>query len=332
MSTPLQRRRTYGIRPLGFTLIELLVVIAIIAVLIALLLPAVQQAREAARRSQCKNNLKQLGLAVHNYHDVYNMIPLGWYQGACNQGSGHFSAMSRMLPYLDQAPTYNVVAPGAICWDTITAASAAGQAMQKPMSVFMCPSDSVGGLNTLERPNCGMNVPTSKSNYVLNNGSGSFNVYPGPSLNAPGNNLTNNGLFFKERGIGFAYVVDGLSNTIVIGERSTQIQSAAGVLTCKAANAWAQRDNDADDSLQWGMYITHATAKFGINNTGNTSGRALCGNGYASYHTGGGHFLMGDGAVRFISENIQMDYDGTAVNTVFEGLSGINDGYTVGEF
>lgn len=322
-------------RPLGFTLIELLVVIAIIAVLIALLLPAVQQARESARRSQCKNNLKQLGLAIHNYHDVFGQLPLGWYQGVCNQGSGHFTAISRLLPYLDQAPTYNTVNPGGICWDTITAASAAGSAMQKPLSVLMCPSDTAGGVNPDEKPSCGMNVPTSKSNYVLNNGSGSFNIYPGAALNSNGGNMTNNGLFFKERGIGFNNVVDGLSNTIVIGERSHQIQTAAGTLLCKSSNAWAIRDNDADDSLQWGQYICHATAKFGINNAtmnGASPPRPVCSGGYASFHTGGAQFLMGDGAVRFITQNIQMDYDGTAVNTVFEALSGSNDGVPVGEF
>jgi prepilin-type N-terminal cleavage/methylation domain-containing protein len=320
-------------RPFGFTLIELLVVIAIIAVLIALLLPAVQQAREAARRSQCKNNLKQMGLAVHNYHDVFNMMPLGWYQGVCAQGDGHFSALSRMLPYMDQAPLYNLVQPGMICWDSITAASAAGQAMQKSINVFMCPSDTMGGVNTQEKPNCGMNVPTSTSNYVMNNGSGSFNIWNGVATNGNvGGGGTNNGVFFKERGIGFAYVTDGLSNTILIGERAYQIQSANGLLNCKASNAWAQRDNDADDSLQWGQYITAATAKFGINNAGNTGGRALCGGGYSSTHVGGAHFLMGDGAVRFISQNISMDYDGTAVNTTFEALSGSNDGVTVGDF
>lgn len=95
----------------GFTLIELLVVIAIIAVLIALLLPAVQQAQEAARRTQCKNNIKQLGLALHNYHDVYRTFPTGWIaveNGRHNAHEGLNGAGwgSMILPYLDQAPLY----------------------------------------------------------------------------------------------------------------------------------------------------------------------------------------------------------------------------------
>ncbi len=98
------------LRRRGFTLIELLVVIAIIAILIALLLPAVQQAREAARRSTCKNQLKQLGLAIHNYHDTYKMVPFG---SSINGGPGpRHSGYMGMLPYIDQAPLYQLIATG----------------------------------------------------------------------------------------------------------------------------------------------------------------------------------------------------------------------------
>src|SRR5437879_165311 len=100
-STRRRRRR-------GFTLIELLVVIAIIAVLIALLLPAVQQAREAARRTQCKNNMKQYGLALANYHDVYNMFPIGGTGGCCARPPA-LGFQVRLLPYIDQAPLFNQI-------------------------------------------------------------------------------------------------------------------------------------------------------------------------------------------------------------------------------
>ena len=89
----------------GFTLIELLVVIAIIAILIALLLPAVQQAREAARRTQCRNNLKQMGIALHNYHDNFNIFPPGGLQASTDGGGASFLAM--LLPFMDQGPAYN---------------------------------------------------------------------------------------------------------------------------------------------------------------------------------------------------------------------------------
>src|SRR5438874_3320507 len=93
-----------ALRRAGFTLIELLVVIAIIAVLVALLLPAVQQAREAARRSQCKNNLKQVGLAMHNYHEAHECFPFGQLDSP-----NAFSAISQMLPYFDQVNVYNLI-------------------------------------------------------------------------------------------------------------------------------------------------------------------------------------------------------------------------------
>jgi prepilin-type N-terminal cleavage/methylation domain-containing protein len=102
-------------RRLAFTLIELLVVIAIIAILIALLLPAVQQAREAARRSQCKNNLKQLGIAIHNYHDVFGVVPMGSGRDSASPtgpGGRRQSAFVGLLPYFDQAPLFNMISNG----------------------------------------------------------------------------------------------------------------------------------------------------------------------------------------------------------------------------
>src|SRR3954468_16866342 len=127
-----------NVRKKGFTLIELLVVIAIIAVLIALLLPAVQQAREAARRTQCKNNLKQLGLALHNYHDTFGVFPMGYHWPLGTGWSYH------LLPHLDQAPLYNSftvgtpTAPAASIWRS----GAPQAALGVPLAVFRCPSSN----------------------------------------------------------------------------------------------------------------------------------------------------------------------------------------------
>src|SRR3712207_6554389 len=130
----------------GFTLIELLVVIAIIAILIALLLPAVQQAREAARRSQCKNNLHQMGLALHNYHDAHNVFPPANFKvliqdtspDQFNSQSTHWGAM--LLPYLDQAPLYNSMVWGS--HPTIWYQGPNLVAQQTVLTVFQCPSST----------------------------------------------------------------------------------------------------------------------------------------------------------------------------------------------
>ena len=130
------RRRT------GFTLIELLVVIAIIAVLIALLLPAVQQAREAARRTQCKNNLKQIGLALHNYESTHSTLPSFYSYGAANSGS--YSVQAQLLPYMDQASMHNLIdfslKPQVGCCPGDVPASLVS-IVRTRLPVFLCPSD-----------------------------------------------------------------------------------------------------------------------------------------------------------------------------------------------
>ena len=131
-------------RKRGFTLIELLVVIAIIAILIALLLPAVQQAREAARRTQCKNNLKQIGLALHNYHDAHNMFPRLAF-GKANSGNPSwgdlpwegFGPHTMILPYMDQAPAYN-----RLNFNVSMSVSPNVEVSQMALAAFVCPSDS----------------------------------------------------------------------------------------------------------------------------------------------------------------------------------------------
>ena len=149
------------LRRRAFTLIELLVVIAIIAVLIALLLPAVQQAREAARRSQCKNNIKQIGLALHNYHDTFSVFPYAEMMGS-GQAAGvvanirNQNGLVQLLPYLDQAPLYNTFnfsAPfgkyqvaGTASTVVVPAANLAASTTK--LAVFTCPSDS--GIATLD--------------------------------------------------------------------------------------------------------------------------------------------------------------------------------------
>jgi prepilin-type N-terminal cleavage/methylation domain-containing protein len=235
---------------LGFTLIELLVVIAIIAVLIALLLPAVQQAREAARRTQCKNNLKQLGLAWHNYHDNYNKFPPGWVTNAWPSATalttekGIWSWGVFILPYLDQGTLYNLVQPGTLSLDAnLAAGGSQRQALTTPLAGFQCPSDTGPGLNDFSRayvssqPAAYQNdigtydrratsdgtdrIAIAKSNYVGvsdSNDSGTPAWYVLPNGYGPGL-----GIIGANTNKGIRDVIDGTSNTLIVGERAFQL-------------------------------------------------------------------------------------------------------------
>ncbi len=204
-------------RSRGFTLIELLVVIAIIAVLIALLLPAVQSSREAARRIQCVNNLKQIGLALHNYHDALSILPPGYIavskfiDGETDTAPG-WSWASMILPQLDQAPLYssiNVYLP--------IQAAANTTATQTILSAFLCPSDQLPAGGTFPvTDGLGNAVATvAPSSYAASTGSDAADVALG--LNNDG---SGNGLFCRNSGVRIAAITDGTSQTIAILERA----------------------------------------------------------------------------------------------------------------
>jgi prepilin-type N-terminal cleavage/methylation domain-containing protein/prepilin-type processing-associated H-X9-DG protein len=201
----------------GFTLIELLVVIAIIAVLISLLLPAVQSAREAARRAQCVNNLKQMGIALHNYHDALLIFPPGYiaaskFIDAETDTAPGWSWASMILPQLDQGPLYssiNVYLP--------IQAAANATATQTILSVFLCPSDQLPSSGTFPVTD-GLGNPVATvapSSYAACAGNDAADVALG--LNNDG---SGNGLFFRNSGVRIAAITDGTSQTVAILERA----------------------------------------------------------------------------------------------------------------
>jgi prepilin-type N-terminal cleavage/methylation domain-containing protein/prepilin-type processing-associated H-X9-DG protein len=200
----------------GFTLIELLVVISIIAVLIALLLPAVQAAREAARRARCVNNLRQVGLALHNYHNVNDCFPPGAYQ-AWNAttkkyiNNGDFSALARLLPDLEQQPLYNAANFSIACYNDAIGDVINSTVTHTRIATFLCPSSPVPDFNLL---GAGYTATAPGTSYFASLGS---------TLEFAGNQQTGppNGVFqYNANGgsIGINRITDGTSNTIAFGE------------------------------------------------------------------------------------------------------------------
>ncbi len=324
----------------GFTLIELLVVIAIIAVLIALLLPAVQQAREAARRTQCKNNLKQMGLAFHNYADTYNSFPPGVvHQTGQNITTGLFNnyGWSMLIaPFLEKGNVHTAVDFGKTNLTQALNNATTRAVLQKPVSLYRCPSDPGPELNDeidFSATGGPFNLPTS--NYVASNGTYSFRNALGEVRTGP--TTFNNGMF---GGVGptttvgpgmrrFGDITDGLTNTIAVGERCWAI----GSVDYRAAVAWGQRGSGEASTLEnTNMISLFAVGWRPMNAPQESAAAPTHRRGFSSTHTGGVQFLLADGSVRFISENVDHNFGNRLINSTFARLLSVNDGDPIGEF
>ena len=332
-------------RKSGFTLIELLVVIAIIAILVAMLLPAVQQAREAARRSSCKNQLKQLGLALHNYHDTHRVFPPGCIgpQVFSNLSAGHPTAnriswIPLILPYIEQSAIYEAVVPymnGTVAGQSPTSSPATWPNAKVEIPSLKCPSDPHGskmqGLTTA-------NALTERvfSNYVACQGSTGTRLSPTtvPSADPPdpaGTRL--NGMFFAMSRVGMRDVVDGTSNTIMLGEirlvpdEGTTYATGADfrgyVWNSDGPTTWFTTqfppNNFEPDRFFFCVNTTLSPCTKMPNVTGYTARLQS-----RSAHAGGAQFTLADGSVRFVSSNVNTE--------LFRSLGTRNGGEVIGEF
>lgn len=348
-------RRFYTHRR-GFTLIELLVVIAIIAILVALLLPAVQQAREAARRSQCKSNLKQIGVALHNYHDVHSTFPPGvvnsgqLYAPDASQGQQHSVALNHtgwiyLLPFIDQTPLYDQ-------WNFDIASSGLSKHLplgpagwpnsntplaKTSIGAYMCPSDEADkGVETRGAPGTDDYVADhARSNYLFcagGHGNGwpddrYWRIFADSTANLPDGStgIRYRGMFGFQGAARLSNVSDGTSNTIAVCE--SLVQSSASV------NVFGRYD-DAYTPI-WGGHRRHGT--FAVNHPDNVNGNnniryhingntnpgdlRVYVNVTSSIHPGGAHVLFGDGSTKFLSDT--MDH------SLYALLTRISDGQPV---
>ncbi|MBL8848031.1 MAG: DUF1559 domain-containing protein [Planctomycetaceae bacterium] len=321
----------------GFTLIELLVVIAIIAILIALLLPAVQQAREAARRTQCKNNLKQIGLAMHNYHDAHSIFPASSY----NLGIGgppavqywqplpptykNTNGLVMILPYLDQSPLYNIYDQNqagsySYVYGAYTPAQQAGNANNNAkatttkLSVFLCPSDQ--GENKYPYSNQYYSISDTvtggyKTSYDFSAHYTDYYYGHYCPVNTP---RTSRPMFWADSDTKMASCRDGTSNTVMFWEQC--LDKYNGV-----AGAWGYRCHvnigiDASSVFYGGINRwDYYNGAYGYVPVPGVLGQwASAG----SQHTGGCHCLLADGSVHFVSQNIDQ--------RVLDGLVFMADG------
>jgi prepilin-type N-terminal cleavage/methylation domain-containing protein/prepilin-type processing-associated H-X9-DG protein len=310
------RSRATSRRLAGLTLIELLVVITVIAVLIALLLPAVQAAREAARRTRCSNNLKQIGLALHSYHDAHGVFPPAYLSAVRNPGDEYpelgpgWGWGSMILAHLEQAPLY-----GAINFTMPITDAASGTVRRTLLSAYLCPSsvpDGPVGLRAGERGPV-MISDIAPGQYLASAGQWEIEDVP----------AANNGVLYRGSRIALRDITDGTGQTLLVGERSRNVCDATWVgaipsmvvctnpswpvRDCATSNVMVMANTGPWEDEPWVNVPNHKGAKA---------------DDFWSLHPGGCNFLLGDGSVRFIKESVSP--------TVFSALATRAGGEVVG--
>ena len=308
----------------AFTLIELLVVIAIIAMLVGLLLPAVQAARESARRTQCKNNLKQLGIALHSYHDSMGSIPSGWIM------TNKWGWATMILPQLEQGNVslalskVVVTTPASVGFGAVmTNFPSTDTNLQTLLPMYTCPSDVGSGpitySSTTPAYSAALTNKFGRSNYVANAGYVAFSTTPMTTA-------IGKGVFGQNSRVRFSDFKDGLTNTFLVGERKGPVTDSIG--SSGGDSMWP---GVGDEAVVNGQALTLGQCISKMNEIGATSNQ-----GFSSNHAGGSHFLIGDGSTKFINDAIETATAPVTVvdNTMklYQRLAGIADGQVVADF
>lgn len=295
----------------GFTLIELLVVIAVIAILVALLLPAVQQAREAARRTMCRSHLKQLVLALHSYHDVHRAFPINAsYTHSIGPDSITRSWMQGVLPFVEQSALHDLIDGGETIQNSRFLA-------ELPIAVFQCPSDTHNGRKG-ERADVGPKWILGVNNYKASSGSNwGWGQFLNPAEgrfhgSTDAHNKCDGLICAGQKSAGVTQirdVTDGSSNTFALGE------------TVAAWTSWAWWFNN--NTVTSTCAIPLNFEPFGVVREDNIRDW-VHNNGFMSRHNGGSSFALVDGSVRFISQSLDLQ--------VYRDLGTIQGGEVIGEF
>lgn len=314
----------------GFTLIELLVVIAIVGVLLSLVLPAVQQAREAARRTQCRSNLKQIGLALHNYHDTANSFPPGWVYDAnrplASAPTNCWGWNALILPHLDQADLYlhldlSSGFRAGLSPEGGNSNSARNGLENTVLPELRCASDIGTNLVSggIQGPDAGMTYG-GRSNYPGVNGGLLFDSFP---------ILHQGGTFGENSRRSLQDMTDGSSFSFVVGERAWITSNAEGIgpsaLWAGTRSGTPGLETANGVALTIGQCVTPLnTAATNLSSPLGTGPSNPTLQGFGSNHARGAHFLLGDGSVRFIGETI--DYQ------CYVRLANLSDGHAISEF
>lgn len=347
----LRRRGPLATSRGGFTLVELLVVIAIIGVMVGLLLPAVQAAREAARRMTCSSKLKQIGLAMHNYESTYKQLPAGYqsfnrydiistlpaedFDPVTWDASGGWGWGSAILPFIEQQPLYDSIDFALSLWEIRFA-----PVREVKLPIFLCPSATGGedafivvdesNANLIKR---GGPVRLGRSHYVVSHGRDeAWGDRSGPDGGLNGDvSRVADGPFFRNSQTRFSNVIDGLSNTVFGGEHTSRLsdKSWAGIVAGAFVHPKVVSPDNGPESAA-GLLFAHSGPSAGevdafgnlIIHPPNFPTLHVCQ--MQSQHPGGAHVLLGDASVRFVSESID--------RTLFAALSSMNGGEVVGEY